>query len=397
MERNNFLRAFFLISFLFCFYVLFVKNSYAIYDPASRPNNKFGIHILFTSEINDAARLVNSSQGDWGYVTIPIQYGDRNLKKWQEFMDNAKQFHLIPIIRLATNEDPFKKGVWRKPNFYDLVDFSNFLNSLDWPTKNRYVVLFNEVNRLDEWGGQMPNPSDYADLINAARDIFKQKSDDFFLIVAGLDNAASNTLYSMNEFTFLKKMYFYDSNIFNEIDGFASHSYPNPAFISAPNVFSRMGVATYKFEENFINLRATSKKPAFITETGWDSNILGDDKVSDFYRLSFQTIWDTDSDVVAVTPFLLKSQNGPFDKFSFIKNGEETEYFNKIKSLVKVHGIPELAEKNNGIISNVLGEKTKEDKNFEYKNFSYFLENNLAFQTTFLLKKYFKIIFSIKD
>ena len=59
--------------------------TYAASDPLSMPNNKIGIHILFTSELNEAANLVNTSNGDWGYVLIPIQSGDKDLKKWQSF------------------------------------------------------------------------------------------------------------------------------------------------------------------------------------------------------------------------------------------------------------------------------------------------------------------------
>src|SRR3989338_4464705 len=117
------------------FFVVAMPTS-ASYDPVSRTNNIFGIHILFPAELEKAAKLVNSSGGDWGYVTIPIQYGDRDLDKWQDFMSEAQRNHLIPIIRIAT-EPYFKNtGVWRKANDYDIVDFANFLNSLQWPTTN---------------------------------------------------------------------------------------------------------------------------------------------------------------------------------------------------------------------------------------------------------------------
>src|SRR5258708_5905711 len=40
------------------------KAAYAIENPLTTPNNKFGIHILFPNELSDAAQLVNSSGGD---------------------------------------------------------------------------------------------------------------------------------------------------------------------------------------------------------------------------------------------------------------------------------------------------------------------------------------------
>src|SRR3989344_2545451 len=142
---------------LLLLFLLSPTVSYAIEDPLAVPNNKFGVHILFPDELKDARTLVNSENGDWGYVTIPIQATDKDIVKWQKFMDDAKELHLIPIVRLSTEGDYFNTNVWRKPTEADILDFANFLNSLNWPVKNRYITVFNEVNRANEWGGQV-NP-----------------------------------------------------------------------------------------------------------------------------------------------------------------------------------------------------------------------------------------------
>src|SRR5258705_11328911 len=134
----------------FFFFLIFISfffsysKALAFYDPLTVPNNKFGIHILFPFEARLASTLVNSNGGDFGYVIIPIQSGDKNLVKWQKFMNDCKEFHLIPIIRLATEGDYFNTTVWRKPTKEDVLDFANFLNSLNWPTTIRYIVVFNE-------------------------------------------------------------------------------------------------------------------------------------------------------------------------------------------------------------------------------------------------------------
>src|SRR3989344_2503379 len=104
--------------------------AYAVENPLGVPNNKIGIHILFPEEIDQASSLINTNGGDWGYVTIPIQAIDKNLLKWQAFMDRAKTLHVIPIIRLATEGDYFNTKVWRKPTGEDVLDFANFLSSL---------------------------------------------------------------------------------------------------------------------------------------------------------------------------------------------------------------------------------------------------------------------------
>ncbi len=210
------------------------RHSYAIEDPLRTANNKFGIHILFPGELEQAAGLVNSNGGDWGYVTIPIQVGDKDLEKWNMFMHLARKIHVIPIIRLATEGDYFNTKVWRKPNESDVLDFANFLSSLDWPVKNKYIIVFNEVNRGDEWGG-VPNPLEYAQLFEYAIDIFKKRSDDFFILSAGLDNASINIPNSSFEnYTFLRLMQDTTPGIFSKIDGISSHSYPNPGFSRPP-------------------------------------------------------------------------------------------------------------------------------------------------------------------
>src|SRR6185503_18523404 len=121
-----------------------------------------------------------------------IQAGDKDVDKWQDFLNQCAKLHVIPILRLATEGDYFNTAVWRKPTSLDVLDFANFLTDLTWPTKNRYIIVFNEVNRGDEWGGQ-PNAGEYADILSYAVTVFKSKSPDFFIISAGLDNAAANT------------------------------------------------------------------------------------------------------------------------------------------------------------------------------------------------------------
>src|SRR5690242_14830205 len=102
------------LSFFVLVFLSFVQTTFAIDDPLAKPNNKIGIHIFFPSEVQNAAKLVNTNGGDWGYVTIPIQAGDQDLKKWQSFMIQCKKFHIIPILRLATNADPNDTTEWRK-------------------------------------------------------------------------------------------------------------------------------------------------------------------------------------------------------------------------------------------------------------------------------------------
>lgn len=335
-----------LFSIIVTFLLLFsasVQSSFALFDPLSKPNNFYGMHVLFHSELGETAQMVNSSGGEWGYITIPIQMGDYDLVKWQGFMDEAKEKKVIPIVRLMTDPYWANTHVWRKPNTADIIDMANFLNSLQWPIENRYIVIFNETNRYDEWGGETPNPEEFADIVSTTVDIFKQRNNDFYMIMGGLDNAAPDDgVQHMSVFTYLQRMAAHNPDAFKKIDGFSSHSYPNPGFEQPPSSTARMGTATYKYEYEFIAEVAGSKKPVFITETGWDSRKVSEQTIAEYYKETFENIWGKDRDkIVAITPFLLRSHGG-FDQFSFIKNDQKTPYFSTFAALPKVKGEPVL-------------------------------------------------------
>lgn len=333
-----------IVFFITCLLSLFSSRSFGAEDPLQVPNNKIGVHILFTSEVKDAARVVNANGGDWGYVIIPIQSGDKDIKKWQTFMDQAREFHLIPIIRLATQGDYFNTAVWSKPTYTDILDFANFLDSLSWPTKNRYVVIYNEVNRDDEWGGDA-NPTEYAQILSYAVTAFKTKNPDFFIISAGMDNAAANSATAINEYTFFRQMNAAVPGIFNQIDGIASHSYPNPAFSQPPNVLTNESIASFRYERDLISSLSSKSLPVFITETGWSREHIPDATIAAYFTTAYTSVW-SDNSVAAVMPFLLTAGSGPFENFSLLtKNLEDTPISKAIETLTKIKGQPLLTPK----------------------------------------------------
>lgn len=321
---------------------LFSIKTEALFDPLKRPNNFSGIHILFPQELSQAAQLVNSKTGAWGYVTIPIQSGDKDLEKWQAFMDDCKKQKLIPILRLATTANFENTATWAKPTTIDVLDFANFLNSLNWPVENRYVIIFNEMNRFDEWGGESPNPKEYADILSYAVEVFDERNPNFYIIMGGLDNASPHDRVKyMDNLIYLMEMVAYNPEIFNKVDAFSSHSYPNPGFVAPPLPNKVEGVTTYQFEYSLINQHTLANKPVFITETGWDSTKLSESIIARYYEISYQNFWNKDRDkIVAITPFLLNSQGGVFDIFSFVKNGKLTKYYSLNKDMEKTKGQP---------------------------------------------------------
>ncbi len=334
------------------FVLVFILAAFVVVHPSiaaenNQPNNKFGIHLAQPSEedIKKARELLNSQGGDWGYVTLVIQENDRNKEKWQNTFDLLREYHLIPVIRLATSP---AGAVWRVPSESDASSWAEFLNSLNWVVKKRYVILFNEPNQGQEWGGQT-DPAGYAKIaLTYARKI-KATNPDFQIMIAGFDaSAPSNPPYTEDERVFLQAAIdTFGADTFNElIDGFSSHSYPNPGFAGPPSGFGKGSVRTYQWELESLESLGIKELPVFITETGWDGDALNRSLVAQYLKIAYDSVWLPDNRVVAVTPFILNYQGEPFLKFSWLKQGGTDPYpqFDLIKGESKQKGEPSQLE-----------------------------------------------------
>lgn len=356
----------------------------AIYNPLSVPNNKYGIHLIqpTTEEASGAGELVNSSGGDWGYITVVIDSQDKDRPKWQQFFNELRKRHIIPIIRIAS----YPQGdTWRKPIPGEEVERAQFLDSLIWPTKNRYVSFYNEPNHATEWGGRV-NPAEYAQALDRSITAFKNTNPDFFVLNAGFDASAPNQLPNyMDQEKFMEEMDKAVPGIFNKLDGWASHSYPNPNFSGKPDSTGRGTVRTWEWEMDLLRnkFKVDRNLPIFITETGWkhqggikpNNSLLSDDTVADYYKEAFEKAWTSDL-IVAIAPFLLDYQQELFDHFSFrkVNNGDGIFYYPQYKAvqqLSKIKGQP-IQEYGASLVSGTVYSSLVTEENyvipFKFKN-----------------------------
>ncbi len=315
MLKKLLIFAIFLLTFL-----LSSKSAFAIVDPISSPNNKFGIHIFSEKDLPNAANLVNSNGGDWGYVTIVITEGERNHGRWQQVFDQMRKLHLVPIIRLATKANG---NTWDAPQEAEIDNWVTFLNSLNWVTQNRYIVINNEPNHAQEWGGRI-DPAGYASYLKKISQKLRDTSPDFFILPAGLDPSSSNTGTTMTEDRFLYRAVAAEPDVFDFIDGWTSHAYPNAS------------IDIYNHE-----LAVVGKDfPVFITETGWPNNKYSESQISLNLTNAFINIWN-DPKVIAVTPFILDYTTPPFDIYSWKKSdGSFYNFYSDIQKIIKVKGSP---------------------------------------------------------
>ncbi len=360
--RNTFYR----LSILFFVIVIFCFKVGVVYSYNEFPNNKVGISLLQPSpeDIRAASDMVNGESGGYGYVTLVIQENDRDVKKWQQIFDELRIHKLIPIIRLSTIPEGEN---WKRPKKEDVDGWIQFLNSLNWVIRDRYIILFNEPNHATEWGGEV-DPKSYGEIVVRFAEELHKKNSNYFVMMAGFDaSAPSNPTQYEDEETYIKELLYNQKELFNNIDGWASHAYPNPGFSGSPNDRGRKSIRGYEWELELLHtLGITKKLPVFITETGWTDLRLSRETIASYYETAFNSVWLPDERVVAITPFVFDYQAEPFLGFSFKKKGENSFYpqYDSIKQIPKIIGKPFIIEK--GTILQELPSEFVADSNYRF-------------------------------
>jgi hypothetical protein len=281
--------------------------------PVSALEDKIlGVHLLSTQDIDRAQQLLKV-EDDWHFVTIPLTLDDlEQPSRWQNFFDQCRKEKFIPIIRLATR---IENGAWARPNRREIVRMFTFLNKLDWPTNEMFLIVFNEVNHAKEWGGAV-DVSSYVETLKFVSHWAHTEEKEYVVLPAALDLAAPNSSETMEAFTYLNQMYRYDPDIFDKIDVWNSHSYPNPGFSSSPTLTGKSSMRGFIHELDFLKRKTGRDYKVIITETGWKANFRTKPWLENYYLYAFQHIW-SHPQVIGVTPFVVQGTPGPFAEFSF--------------------------------------------------------------------------------
>ncbi|MEN8252891.1 MAG: hypothetical protein ABFQ62_00730 [Patescibacteria group bacterium] len=316
------------ISF-FVFLTLFVFANRVI----AADSRVLGIHILRPEEISQAkSLLLEENQEEWKYITIPLSLEDLNRKdNWQEFFWKAKEAKFIPIVRLVTR---FDNESWQLPNKKEITNQISFLSSLEWPTPERHIIVLNEVNHAPEFGGQI-DPSRYAKILEFTSNWAHSEAKNYKVLPAAMDLAASNTSQTMEAFLYLEKMYAANPEVFDTLDYWNSHSYPNPGFVSSPTRHDKKSLRGFEHELAFVKDKTGKDLQVFITETGWRDTSATSRWLDSYYEYAMQHIW-SDPRIKAVTPFILQGSPGPFAAFSFLDEaGQPNRQYYAYRNLIE--------------------------------------------------------------
>lgn len=320
--------------------------NFAFYDdkPVNFPiNNKYGLYIY--AERKDffefASNMVNSNGGAWGYVLIPYNVKDRDEKRWKRVFEDLHRLQLIPIIQLwDVDLNDYKEQT---------KEAAKFLNKFDWPIKYLYISAYNEMNDKKFWYGKI-DPREYAQILNFTIDEFKKVNPNYLLMNGAFNITAPTDRNHLDAFLYMNYMNDEIPGIFNKLDAWASHSYPQPNFSGNPLTIGRWGIRAYDEELKYLknNLGIKKELPVFITETGWahaegeayDNRFLSEEITAKYFEFAFQNIWLKDDRVRGVMPFTIM-YNAPYDHFSWIKKDKSFyKQYLTIKNLPKVRGEP---------------------------------------------------------
>ncbi|HWS48837.1 MAG TPA: hypothetical protein VN174_02200 [Candidatus Methanoperedens sp.] len=311
--------------FLLLLFAIFFLNINPI---LASERNIFGLHLTQTGDLDSAKDIINSNGGDWGYVTVVIRTDQLDKNTWQDFFDKCRKYHLIPIIRLATI---MENNSWKAPSTEDIDNLANLLNSLNWPMIPQYIIPFNEINHAKEWGGTI-DIKNFTDTFIYTSEKFKSLNPNFYILSAPLDLASPEKLpQNKSAKNIYKEIYLHNPKYFDSFDALASHSYPNHGYVGTPNDTGQHSILGYQWELEYIRSLGINKTyPIFITETGWPHRE-GVKKNNQYYSLKTAVefylkaldIWQKDSQVMAVTPFIYNYSQAPFDHFSWLNSDEQ--------------------------------------------------------------------------
>jgi hypothetical protein len=319
-------------SLIFALFLVW-SSFFSAYQPvAAKEGSVLGIHILHPDELPKAKELVapNQDQETWNYVTIPFSLQDLERKEqWQAFFDKAKELKVIPLVRLVSK---FENGSWQVPDRKQITDQIAFLSSLEWPTDQKHLI---EVNHAPEWGGSI-DPTSYAEVLSFTAQWAHSENENYIVMPAAMDLAAPNGSSTMEAFNYLDQMLAADPDVFNHIDAWNSHSYPNPGFSSAPQRTTKNSLRGFEHELAYLKQKiGKDDYPVYITETGWVANGSTTPWLESYYTYAMQHIW-SHPQVVAVTPFVLQGDPGPFSGFAFIdRNSKPTRHYTALQNAIK--------------------------------------------------------------
>ena len=338
---------------------------------------------VWEAHVATAAEMVGSG----GYVVQLVRSDDLDMRRWQRFMDLCARYRVRPMLRLATTFDR-EAGYWRRPpagpqNDYVAIanDYAAFIGGLEWPDSEHFVIIGNEPNHGEEWGG-IVDPAEFAIFLRTTALAIHAADPEAIVLNAPLDPFAPHTrgqtldngFTYMDAESFLLGMVAAEPDILHHLDAWATHSYPLGPFQAPPDVMTyqvddyggarerevppdlfNRGIRGYEWERYLLADYGSTGLPVYITETGWrhaesespqstdaePGDLPSAGQVADYLESAFIDHWLFDNRVYGVMPFAFAGVESEWGHTNWVRlapDGEPLEPYEMVARWTQLPG-----------------------------------------------------------
>ncbi|MBN1485196.1 MAG: beta-galactosidase [Chloroflexia bacterium] len=249
-------------------------------------NPKLGVHTRLTDEVEAAKiarslRMVREMGSPWIVELFPWSYiqPEQGRFDWQHadlVIGHARAQGLQVIARLDI------VPAWARPahsstRYLDrehYPDYARFVESFVRRYRGQvdYIIVWNEPNLAFEWGGRVPDPAAYAELLREVYPRAKAANPDVIVLAAGLAPTVElpEGGRAYNDLLYLQAMY--DAGARPYFDALAAHAYGWQApFEQRPDP-GRVNFRRVQFLHTVMKRNGDGDKPVYITEAGWNDH-----------------------------------------------------------------------------------------------------------------------------
>lgn len=313
------------------------------------PPNKFGIGLVSPGNTTQWD-LTADLTGAGGHIKLIFPGVTRDMgsapQEWIDAVSNVYDRDLVPVIRIGPPwGDRFVRDQADDPGTYKRYPslggaYARVIASLPrrdgWPL---WIEVHNEANLCYEWEcrrdsveggwiGYEQTAAEYAsflrDVIVAIRTINDPR---IKVTIGGL--APGGTVRcecegdgfqpGITAVEFLQAMRAEVPDIFDQLDGWATHSYPASGLgFGFFSPYDQSGPGLTFFEHELAEI-GRPELPVLVTETGWTTEFGSRDEIAGWTVEAYRGHWLTDPRIVGVMPFIL--QDGNWDRFAWVDPG----------------------------------------------------------------------------
>ena len=283
-------------------------------------NPKLGVHTRLADEVH-AARvdrslvMVREMGAPWIVELFPWSYieaqpGRFDWRHADMVVAQAQRQGLEIIARLDVVPE------WARPagsstRYLDEAHYGDYANyaaafAARYRGRVEHIVVWNEPNTTLEWGGRLPDPAAYVDLLRTAYTAIKQANPEAVVLAAGLAPtlASPGDPQGYNDLLYLQAMY--DAGAGAYFDALAAHTYGwKEPFAQRPDP-SRVNFRRVELLHRVMVQNGDDEKQVYITEGGWNDHPRWINAVRPAERITYTLEacrWSEGQDWLAVMAF----------------------------------------------------------------------------------------------